>query len=411
MQLTRLPRSGSICQICQSHLQRKGLRLRRLYTSSTQTDAHTKRRVRPTTSGHRTSIRSQFVQNYGPAAQRLQSSVSDVTIADIASSVGRLQKEADKILRYDGVPPEDQTLNVLKKFKQVADEVSGEGKNASNEDAQKGTPASALLSLEGKAPPSVSVGKTIDLIANLNYKIVKHPTVFISPEVLRVYTNTQCLLGRPQTIPEIFDLYATKPVPQYNSNPIEYRSPRSNAPANAIPTTVADTALNATIQAKDLSAALSIIETSFRAPSYFRAKIIKQALPPALGLGLAPLAAYAVASNLALLQSTVDPSVATPIAWAGILTYVGAVGTLGFVAVSTANDQMQRVTWVPGTGLWERWLREEERAAVDKVALAWGFKGLDRRGEEEGAEWEFLKEWVGVRGMILDKVSLMEGME
>jgi hypothetical protein len=36
---------------------------------------------------------------------------------------------------------------------------------------------------------------------------------------------------------------------------------------------------------------------------------------------------------------------------------------------------------------------------------------LEKRGEEEGVDWEDLREWVGRRGMVLDKVELMDGME
>ena len=48
---------------------------------------------------------------------------------------------------------------------------------------------------------------------------------------------------------------------------------------------------------------------------------------------------------------------------------------------------------------------------MDKVALAWGFKSVDLRGEEEGEEWEALREFIGMRGMILDKTDLMPGMQ
>ena len=48
---------------------------------------------------------------------------------------------------------------------------------------------------------------------------------------------------------------------------------------------------------------------------------------------------------------------------------------------------------------------------LDRVACIWGFNQNSRRGEEEGPDWEALREWIGLRGMILDKVSLMEGME
>ena len=84
---------------------------------------------------------------------------------------------------------------------------------------------------------------------------------------------------------------------------------------------------------------------------------------------------------------------------------------IGFVAVTTANDQMDRVTWATGMPLRERWLREEERAAIDRVAGAWGFKERWKRGEEVGEEWEALREWTGLRGMILDRTELMDGME
>ncbi len=102
---------------------------------------------------------------------------------------------------------------------------------------------------------------------------------------------------------------------------------------------------------------------------------------------------------------------ATGVAFAGIFTYVAATTTIGYVAITTANDQMDRVTWAIGMPLRERWLREDERGAVDRVAGAWGFKERWRRGDEEGEEWEALREWIGMRGMVLDKSELLEGME
>ena len=84
---------------------------------------------------------------------------------------------------------------------------------------------------------------------------------------------------------------------------------------------------------------------------------------------------------------------------------------MAVLAITTANDQMERVVWLPGIPLRHRWLREEERAAMDKVAVAWGFKDPWMRGEETGEEWESLREFIGMRGMILDKTDLMEGMQ
>lgn len=106
-----------------------------------------------------------------------------------------------------------------------------------------------------------------------------------------------------------------------------------------------------------------------------------------------------------------DTTTATNLAFVGILSYVVFTATIGVVAVTTSNDQMNRVTWATGLPLRERWMREEERAAIDRVASAWGFKETERRGEEEGEEWDALREWIGQRGMVLDRVELMDGME
>lgn len=126
---------------------------------------------------------------------------------------------------------------------------------------------------------------------------------------------------------------------------------------------------------------------------------------------MAPLAAYTLAAQFSTFQDTMAGPYATAIGTAGILAYLGATGSMGFIALTTANDQMERVTWASGTPLRERWIREEERALLDKVAASWGFKDVLRRGEEESPEWDALKELIGIRGMVLDRVELMEGME
>jgi hypothetical protein len=105
-----------------------------------------------------------------------------------------------------------------------------------------------------------------------------------------------------------------------------------------------------------------------------------------------------------------DITTATGIGLAGISGYFLLIGSLGMIAKLSNKDQMKRVTWTPGTPLRYRWLREEERAALDKVACAWGFKEPWRHGEEMGPEWEGLKEYMGYRQMLLDRVEFMEGM-
>lgn len=129
------------------------------------------------------------------------------------------------------------------------------------------------------------------------------------------------------------------------------------------------------------------------------------------GLALTPLAAIPLAQTWAEQSMVADPTWLTTYVWLGMLTYVSSVSGLGYVALTTYNDQMQRVSWMPGSFLRDRWFREEERAAADKVALAWGFQEVSKRGQEEGEEWELLREWCGQRGMLLDASELLDGME
>ena len=89
---------------------------------------------------------------------------------------------------------------------------------------------------------------------------------------------------------------------------------------------------------------------------------------------------------------------------------MGFTLSIGLVASATANDQMRRVSWTPGTPLRQRWLREEERAAFDRVACSFGFSEEQRYGEEEGNDFQALRQYVLQKGMILDAVELMEGM-
>jgi hypothetical protein len=315
----------------------------------------------------------------------------------------------EAILNSTTIPSEEETLAALQACEAAAHllvEPQPAGSEAPN---PTGTPASAILTLN--PPTSTSNTAQINRLSNLAYALLNHPPVFITPAILSTYTTTQSLLARPSTLPEAFTLYASKPVPKPSTSPIIYRSQSLSAAAAAVPPETAATALSAAILSKNLPLALGVIDTTYRAPAFRRNKILRRAMPPMIGAALAPFAVYTLASQLAAYQQTMDPATATGMAFAGILTYVGATATIGVVAVTTANDQMDRVTWAMGMPLRERWLREEERAAVDRVAGAWGFKESWKRGEEEGEDWEMLREWVGERGMILDKVELMEGME
>lgn len=285
------------------------------------------------------------------------------------------------------------------------------------------TPTSNLLSLDEQSrartiPSPIETSsrrhiksKVAHKISSTAYSIITDPKVFITPTLLATYVYTQSVLGRPESFPHIFDLYASKPIPQPGRLPITYKDCNPNRASSAVPLGLAHSALAAAIEAKDLPLCLSIIDTSVSTTAYKRNKILRRASLPFSGLALAPAAAYVLASQLAQYQHSMDHQIATNMAFAGILAYVGFTATIGLVAVATANDQMDRITWAIGTPLRERWLREEERALVDRVAAAWGFQDVNKRGEEESDEWEALREWALMRRMVLDKPELMEGME
>ena len=250
-----------------------------------------------------------------------------------------------------------------------------------------------------------------DQVSKAAYDIITNPKVFITPLLLATYVDTQAKLNRPDTIPSVFSLYALKPTPRPNTSPIEYTASKPKRASSAVPTSTASRALDAAIDAKNLSICLDIINTTVCTPAFQKSKLVRRAFLPFLGVAIAPAAAYSAATQWAVWQDTMDSQLARNIMFAGLLAYISCTATIGVVAVATSNDQMSRVTWASGTPLRDRWLREEERAMVDRVAGAWGFHESWKRGEEEGPDWQKLREWAGLRGMVLDKAELMEGME
>lgn len=299
----------------------------------------------------------------------------------------------------------------------IAADVAGEP--AKSSEAKKDvTAAASLLSLADRGSKELRVQKLnretqflVDELSQALSSIVSNEAVFISPEILELYISAQSCLGKPETFPGVFYLYANKPILVDGSEPTQFKNQNPNKVNNAIPMAIADQALQTAIDARELDVAMDIIDTAYAQKAFRRAKFIRKGLLPATGLAMAPIAAYGVASQLAMFQNTMEPGMATNIAFAGILAYMGFTTTIGVVAVTTANDQMDRVTWAPGMPLRERWIREEERAAIDKVAGSWGFHEKWRRGEEEGKDWDRLRLWIGNKGMLLDAVELMEGME
>ncbi|MCJ1372282.1 hypothetical protein MMC20_003505 [Loxospora ochrophaea] len=347
--------------------------------------------------------------------------------SSVEQELAGLLKRALSVLRTSDIPDEAAVLSSMRaceSFARSLIQASRTSELASgSKPLDKNSPASNLLSLDeysnssSDLPPSrallvASIRKSaVEKISNAAHTMITDPNVFITSDLLTSYVNTQTLLGHPETLPQAFKLYANKPAPTPNTSPIQYSTPNPDKPAIAIDDKTANTALGAAIDTKNLALCLDVIESTVCTTAYRRAKIFRRAALPISAVFLAPLATYAVASQLSHLQNTMDPTIATNVAFAGVLTYLGATATMGYVTITTANDQMDRVTWATGMPLRERWLREEERAMLDRVACAWGFKERSKRGEEEGQEWSMLREWIGLRGMILDRAELMEGME
>ncbi|QKX55898.1 uncharacterized protein TRUGW13939_02997 [Talaromyces rugulosus] len=328
--------------------------------------------------------------------------------------VDDIREKFQSIVQADKAAPEEEVVALLQQCLQTVESYANPA-----EQREKGTSnaTSSLLDLADTAeahaarPDKGQRRRATDTISDMVDELLLNDKVFISTETLELYTKIQSLLKRGNHFPRIFSLFANKPIPQPGTSPIKFSEPNPADVKNAVPSELATMALDVALSQKNLPLALAIIDTTFCAPAFYRAKMFKKAGVPLGGLVAAPLASYVVATWAASLQNTMDPSMATGIAFTATLAYIGFTSSVGVIAITTANDQMERVVWSSGIPLRHRWLREEERAALDKVAVAWGFKDVLRRGEEEGEEWENLREFIGMRGMILDKTELMEGMQ
>ena len=362
--------------------------------------------------------------------QRRLHSESAIRAASLSAErrLSTILAKGESILKSQNTPNEESVQEALQECEGFAALLKKASKPSTNRSSKvvkriDNSPASTLLSLEetheddpSSSPSTALLAASIrdnaaDKISKLALDIITSPQVFISPRDLESYVKTQSLLGKPDTLPKVLQLYATKPVPVPNSSPMKFRNPNPNKVSAAIPLAVANIALTAAIETKRLPICLDIIKISVCTAAYRRSQILRRALFPMTVLAATPVAVYTLASKLSIYQNTMDETTATNILFTGMLAYVSFTAIIGIVAVSTANDQMDRVTWVTGMPLRDRWLREDERALLDRVAGAWGFPEKWRRGEEEGEDWEALREWTGLRGMVLDKVELMEGME
>ncbi|KFY12133.1 hypothetical protein V492_04074 [Pseudogymnoascus sp. VKM F-4246] len=411
-----------VCQLCSFISTGPSIRARSLRIPTSQN-------FRPFSSSQKTFVTQHRTSPNPDLRSRPASAKSSIsTQSDGAKLSGAIDAKAvesdlhkaaslrDDLIAKDGIPSDNETEAVLDAYQRMANNLMNPpDPTALPTDASV---SSTLLSIKTAAKPRPAVHAHSPIVdgasrklSNLALSVLQHPPIFITPGILRRYVNLLSTLRRPETLPTAFHLYSTKPAPVDGSSPVKYKEVNPNKSANSIEAKMADLALQTAIEAKNLGTAMDIVDTAYNTKAFRRTKFIRRALLPATGLALAPAAAYAVATQLSHFQTTMDPAVATNIAFVGILGYIGFTTVVGVVAVTTANDQMERITWATGMPLRERWIREEERAAIDKIAGAWGFRQVWRRGEEEGEEWEALREWVARRGMILDRPELMEGME
>lgn len=411
---------GLVCQLCQfstSSAPHRALLARQYTPNPINTNVHL---------GHLRSKRAlrtppasplYTIGRYAPETSKPSSKL------DPAAALKQLEQELAQLRKSNSVPSERSVVQLLQKCQDIAAILMRHEKRQQTDetDSEKDDNAvSSLLDLDetdaNRHPaqqPAQRRKETpfVNSLSRIANDLLKDEKVFISPKALACYTKIHSVLKKPYDFPDIFYLYAHKPVPEANSVPIKYHKAKPKSIHNAVPADVANMALDVAIEQKDLPLVLAIIDTSFAAPAFHRAKLFKKASVPLGSVAALPVACYGIASWLSTMQNVMDPGMATGVAFAAVLTYAGVSASFGLLALTTYNDQMERVVWLMGTPLRLRWLREEERAALDKVAMAWGFKDVYRRGEEEGEMWENLREAIGMRGMILDKTELMPGME
>ncbi|KAL9107895.1 MAG: hypothetical protein Q9187_008365, partial [Circinaria calcarea] len=324
----------------------------------------------------------------------------------IEERVNALAQDAVESVQSQKIPSEAQILASLQTCEDLARSITSSSSATAKDNV---TPASNLLFLDEGAEASTTTAKhdttlapslkdkVLEIISAAAENIIVNPTVFITPKVLESYVNIQAVLEKPESLGNALTLYAKKLIPRPGTSPVQYMPAKPNKASSAVPLSVANKALTVAINARNLPLCLDILKATVCTSAFQKNKLTRKAILPLSAFALAPFAIYTFASQLSVYQESMSTDMATKVAFAGISAYVCFTATIGIVAVTTANDQMDRVTWATGMPLRERWLREEERAMLDRVAGAWGFKESWRRGEEEGQDWEALREWIGLR--------------
>ncbi|KAL8970555.1 MAG: hypothetical protein Q9183_001459 [Haloplaca sp. 2 TL-2023] len=268
-----------------------------------------------------------------------RSSESSLSLSTIIEK--ELSTKANAVLHSSTVPDPAAVEDVLRACEQLANHFAVVSPSNGQIPRLENSPASNLLSLEetqheSKTPRRKDVPLTVSaknaaaqLISTTAYQVVTDPKVFVTPKVLAAYVNVQSLLNRPRSLPKIFKLYASKPVPKPGSNPITYSTPSPRKPSAHIPLPVASNALSAAIKIRDLPLCFDIIESSVCAPAFRLSKFLRKAFIPISGAVLAPFAIHQLASQLSAYQTTMDSRMATNLFFGGILAYVDGSGDMG----------------------------------------------------------------------------------
>ncbi|ORY09091.1 hypothetical protein BCR34DRAFT_487852 [Clohesyomyces aquaticus] len=425
-------RARPMCQLCDYMLQQPARQRRFVATSTFKAPAPSVRRQLPRPHGVVPAIRartSTTAAQATPQTQELepeQLSQVQSRIEQVNSRLRDIEEFINAIFTSHTIEEGDQrTVHALEELQAIADQAINiriSQLKQTRKSSPKASSAAAILSLDvhkpshgngnsngHKSSPAANTLPSPTYIQQLAESLLRHENVFLSPNALSAYIDLVKLIHRPRSIPDMFRLYATKPIPLAGTSPPRFSHPSPSSHKQAIPGPIAEKALSAAIAAKDLVLCLDVVDTTYCAPAFIRHKIVSKALPPVCGAALLPFGLWIIAEEFSHYSGGIDPALFKMYSWVGLLTYVSCTGTLGFVALTTHNDHFDRVVWRPGMPLRDRWLREEERAAMDRIAGAWGFKEKWRRGDEEGEEWEGLKEFIALRGMWLDKPDLMEG--
>lgn len=443
-------RAGFVCRSCQKTLASKPTQNRYLSTflSSRLPQHHPSRRQEGT--GLLSFRRNYAAPSAGTSGKTVPSRTSSVPENDDAEDEEveeEEEEEAPELLKFDTLNPpavlrsiqndvvkitsstrvpSESTISILLdlmfQFSNIL--IFGINKGPAEVDTKEGEDLadSVLRDLaEGKSDGRVFIpdreisqafrDNAAKTVAEMAWTLMRDPKIFITEDLLNIYTRVQCLLGKPEYLPEILNLYATKQIPIANTSPVRYSEPWSKMPRYAIPLQIAESALEAAILKKNLALALAVIDTTVATPAFRNKKLLVRASLPIAGVSALPVLAYGASSWVATNQNTMDYEMSKWTAMACAAAYIGTLSTIGFVAITTSNDQMERVVWRPGTSLSSRWVREEERQFFDRLALAWGFQNRSRWGEEQGVDWQVLRDECGYRSMVLDKTDLMDGMQ